>query len=80
MTIQKYDCMISISLKLKGGKRTRTKMEAVSCSEEKPEIKEPPEKKPNANTNGSSAARKKKISPPSNGKKQGSILSFFGKK
>lgn len=54
--------------------------EEVSCSEEEPEVTEPPPKKltPNA-SNGSSANTKKKVSPP-DGKKQGSILSFFGKK
>lgn len=57
-------------------------MEEVSCSEEEPEIKKPSEKKRIANTNGSpkNAAKRKKISAPSNSKKQGSILSFFAKK
>lgn len=55
-------------------------MEEVSCSEEEPEIKKPSEKKRIANTNGSPAAKRKKISAPSNSKKQGSILSFFAKK
>lgn len=55
-------------------------MEEVSCSEDEPEVVEPPPKKPATNTsNVSSNATKKKISPPV-GKKQGSILSFFGKK
>lgn len=55
--------------------------EEVSCSEEEPEAPPPP-KKAASSTNkssSSSTATKKKISPPV-GKKQGSILSFFGKK
>ncbi|XP_055304890.1 uncharacterized protein LOC129569757 [Sitodiplosis mosellana] len=55
--------------------------EEVSCSDEEPEVAPPPPKKAATITdNGSSStATKKKISPPA-GKKQGSILSFFGKK
>lgn len=54
--------------------------EEVSCSEEEPEAAEPPTKKISSNaSNGSSTNTKKKVSPP-DGKKQGSILSFFGKK
>lgn len=66
---------------------TVREMEEVSCSEEEPEVVEPPPKKiapakaASAASNGKSTApsSKKKISPPA-GKKQGSILSFFGKK
>lgn len=55
--------------------------EEVSCSEDEPEAIEPPkETKSNENLNGNKKdSQKKKISPPT-GKKQGSILSFFGKK
>lgn len=52
--------------------------EEVSCSEEEPEVIEPPPKKITP-APAATAASKKKISPPA-GKKQGSILSFFGKK
>lgn len=52
----------------------------VSCSDEEPEVAEPPPKKPVQNPiKSTSTTSKKKVSPP-DGKKQGSILSFFGKK
>lgn len=57
---------------------TVREMEEVSCSDDEPEVVEPPTKKSAAATSGT-AASKKKVSPPM-GKKQGSILSFFGKK
>lgn len=55
--------------------------EEVSCSEEEPEqsVPQPQPKKVTSNANNNSTAPKKKLSPPA-GKKQGSILSFFGKK
>lgn len=56
---------------------TVREMEEVSCSDEEPEVIEVP-KKIAPNTSHTTAT-KKKVSPPA-GKKQGSILSFFGKK
>lgn len=55
--------------------------EEVSVSEDEPEeVAPPPPKKPTPTSASNSTAPKKKISPTSGDKKQGSILSFFGKK
>lgn len=67
---------------------TDTVRETIEISESDDEVevkKVEPVKKPNVTSSSSSsststAANKKKISPPANAKKQGSILSFFGKK
>lgn len=64
-------------------------MEEVSCSDDEPKITSPTT---NGKINGAKTAAadndngavssksKKKVSPPSAGKKQGSILNFFTKK
>lgn len=64
---------------------TVREMEEVSCSDEEPEAIQPPPKKfaptsSNGSASATAPASKKKVSPPVAGKKQGSILSFFGKK
>ncbi|XP_031622883.1 DNA polymerase delta subunit 3 [Contarinia nasturtii] len=59
---------------------TVKEVEEVSCSEEEAEVTAPPPKKPAPTMNQSTAATTKKKISPQDGKKQGSILSFFSKK